>query len=326
LRDFVRLIKEIASTLDFKPGSRGWAYILEQEVGLDKSEFDDAQRLITQCRKDGLLPLDIVGEDIGRTFDNIETVHDPDVNTTATGWVTWFLDLYLTYNPRSFWEYQTCYIQMLVEKADLLALFKGVCEEYRVPIANASGWADVSQRADMMARFKHWEKKGKACVLLYCGDHDPAGVNISTTLFKNIDDLSIAANWDPSNLVIDRFGLNYDFIKSLNLTWIDNLITSGRDGGKPRDLGDPKHPDHEKHYVQSYKELLLGHGESSWTKKCEANALVTRPTSGRDLCRKAIEKYISFDSIKRYRQDLEIKQGEMDRAIVNELRKVITKE
>ena len=76
-----------------------------------------------------------------------------------------------------------------------------------------------------MRRFAHWESRGKKCVLLHCGDHDPGGLHISEFLHSNFADLGRAVRWWPNNLVIDRFGLNADFIRRHRLTWIDNLIT-----------------------------------------------------------------------------------------------------
>ena len=87
-----------------------------------------------------------------------------------------------------------------------------------------------------MHRFEEMEDAGKQCVLLYCGDHDPGGLAISDFLQSNFEDLSDAVGWFPDNLIIDRFGLNYDFIEENNLTWIDNLETSS--GGR---LDDPRH-------------------------------------------------------------------------------------
>ncbi len=130
---------------------------------------------------------------------------------------------------------------MLVEKIDLKSLFAPVVEEFRIPIANSGGWSDLHVRAKMMRRFAHWEARGKQCVLLYCGDFDPGGLQISGFLRKNFADLADAVGWHPDNLIIDRFGLNYDFIQEHNLTWIDNLET-----GSGQRLDDQNHPDHDK--------------------------------------------------------------------------------
>ena len=59
---------------------------------------------------------------------------------------------------------------------------------------------------------------GRQCVLLYCGDHDPGGLQISGLIRSNLADLSGAVGWSPERLTIDRFGLNHDFIEEQGLT------------------------------------------------------------------------------------------------------------
>jgi hypothetical protein len=212
---------------------------------------------------------------------------------------------HLQYRPYSFWWFQpTYYVQMVVEKIDLKSLFGPTCEGLYVPIANSKGWSDLNLRADMMRRFAEADADGKICVLLYCGDHDPVGIRISDSLRKNMKDLAEAVGWDPGDedegrLIIDRFGLNYEFIQDNNLTWIDNLIT-----GTGRDLADPSHEDHWKPHVQNY---LKRYG----ARKVEANALVKRPKQGRDLCREAILKYIDFDAVTAFEEAMEQQRQEV---------------
>ena len=129
-------------------------------------------------------------------------------------------------------------------------------------------------------------------MLLHCGDHDPGGLHISGFLRSNLEDLSGAVGWSPDNLIIDRFGLNADFIEANNLTWIENLETGG--GGR---LDDPDHHDHGKSYVQSYLEQF-------GARKVEANALVVRPQAGRELCRQAILRYVPEAAVEEYKQAL----------------------
>ena len=73
---FANVIKEIASGLDFRPSSRGWCYILEGMHYLTKADFDACFRLINDCRKRGILPLDIACEDEKRQFENLEEITD----------------------------------------------------------------------------------------------------------------------------------------------------------------------------------------------------------------------------------------------------------
>jgi hypothetical protein len=277
--------------LDFKVSSRGWCYILEDH-GLVKGDFDAAQKLINECRKDGNLPLDIVVDDGAREFNNLESIDENDPEGEAEWLVNYVQKAHANYLPFSFWNFQDYYIEMLVEKIDLKSLLAPVCSEFHVPLANARGWSDLNSRAAMMTRFAHWEAEGKRCVLLYFGDFDPAGLHISDCLRSNLADLANAVGWHPGDLIIDRFGLNHDFIVENNLTWIDNLETGSR-----KRLDDPRHPDHRKDYVQDY---LKKYG----VRKVEANALVVRPEAGRDLCRQTILKYVNCDAINNFNEAL----------------------
>jgi len=160
----------------------------------------------------------------------------------------------------------------------------------------------------MMLRFREQEERGKRCVLLYCGDHDPGGLNISSFIRSNFADLSEAVNWSPDDLIIERFGLNLDFIEEQGLTWIDNLETAS--GGR---LDDPKHADHGKDYVQSY----LKHFGA---RKVEANALVVRAEAGRQLCREALAKYVDQEALEAYELELAERRHELRLKIEASLR------
>jgi len=100
--------------------------------------------------------------------------------------------------------------------------------------------------------------------------------------------------------LLEEYGLNADFIRDHGLTWINNLETGS--GGR---LDDPRHPDHGKAYVQDY---LAEFG----ARKVEANALVTRATAGRELCRRAILKYVDDgEAVDDFEAATEAMQSEM---------------
>ena len=165
-----------------------------------------------------------------------------------------------------------------------------------------------------MRRFADWERRGKQCVLLYCGDLDPAGLHISDLIQNNLSDLSPAVGWSPDNLIIDRFGLNYDFIQDNNLTWIDNLETSGKDeNGNARRLDDPEHNDYGKPYVKNYLETY-------GVRKVEANALMSNIAAGRQMCEEAILKYIDRDGIEVYKRQTEGFQRKAEALIIEKLK------
>jgi hypothetical protein len=300
---FCKLILQIRSTMDFAVGSRGWCYILERH-GLRKGDFDAAQKLITEYRKSGDLPLDICAEDASRETIGIERLDANDIPDEVESWVDHLRNhAHEQYVPTSFWDDLDVYVEVGTEKLDLRNLFEPVCKEFHVPVTNFKGWSDMNSRAAMMRRFAEHEAQSRRCVLLLCGDHDPGGLHITEKMRKNLEDLSGAVDWSPDNLVIIRFGLNADFIDEHGLTWIDNLETSS--GGQ---LDDPNHNDHDKSYVQDY---IAEFG----VRKCEANALVVEPEVGRALCHAAILAHVPADSPDRYRRKLARVRRRLQRAL-----------
>jgi hypothetical protein len=211
-------------------------------------------------------------------------VTDESPEEFVRGWIEYVRDDACdSYNPISLWDDSEYYCEMWVEKIDLKSLFSNICKQYTLPLINIRGRTCLNSRAGTMRRFQKRERQGKRCVLLYCGDHDPSGLDISGSIISDIEELSGATGFYPTDLVVDRFGLNANFINRQRLSWTDNLITSSG-----ADLAHKNHPDHYKPYVQSY---LAKFG----ARKVEANALVVRPEAGRRLCLNAIRRYVLDD-------------------------------
>jgi hypothetical protein len=327
LEDFCQQINKLRFTLDFIPSARGWCYYLEGLNVISKGQFDQAQRIINDCRKSGMLPIDICSVDENRSANGVHYY-----SSDGTDFEVWSynkiasikyeidhvvesatLDPASDYYPYDWTDFQNNYVEMMVEKIDLVGIFKPVCKKYGVAISNRRGWGDINSNAALMRRFRDWENKGKHCVLLYCGDHDPGGLFISDLIRKNLSDLSGAVGWSPDEITIDRFGLNYDFIQSHNLTWIDNLETSGKDeDGNPRHLDDENHTDRNKPYVKNYIDTY-------GVRKVEANALMSDIAAGRQLCEEAILKYIDADGIEEYRNKTDEYQSKAEAIIIERL-------
>lgn len=273
LRIFSEYLKTIQRRIGFKISSRGWCYQLETFNLINKGEFDKIQKIINEARKRGFLPLDFVAEEKAREWSGIGHVTKEDPRSYLYRRLRYMKTPSIFHYP-DYWYKEEYYIQMLVEKVDLVTLFSPICKKFHIPIANSVGWSSILQRAEMVARFVEYEDKGHTPVLLYCGDFDPFGLAISQSLRKNIKDLSEGTGWSPKNLIIDRFGLNYEFIMENQISWIDNLISGT--GKKP----DKKNPI-VKEYIEKYGE-----------RKVEANAIVVRPREARLLCYNTIVKYL----------------------------------
>jgi hypothetical protein len=286
LEDFANEILVIDSqrTNPVKYSSRGWCYLLEGLGKIHKGEFDACQKAINDCRKIGLLPIDFVAEDqdITRRFSGIHEASNPTVLLEELKSQVEHLLNNLPSFTTDYWIGEKYYLMMCVEKGDILNLFKPICDEYHVPIVNSKGWAPILLRAHIAALSQKAQERGLIPVLLLFYDHDPAGLKISSTFRKNLEDIEEATGWYPEKIIIDRFGLNKDDIDRYNLTWIENLRTSS--GRESNDYS----------YIQRYGR-----------RKCESNALFKNDETlraGQEICRKAIEKYYGADAKECFKQ------------------------
>jgi len=295
LARFSEELKQMSGRLRMKVSSRGWCYILEGERLINKNNFDLCESVINECRRKGYLPVDFVAEEAARAFSGVEEAESRSIEEYLRDYLKADLNVGRAYKP-DWWEDEKYYIQILVEKIDLKTLFEPICQRYKIPIATAKGWSSILQRAEYARRFAEAEDDGKECVLLYCGDHDPDGLRISEFIRNNLYDIQDVewedgqGGYDPTDLVIDRFGLNYDFIVKYNLTWIDNLIT-----GSGGNLASPGHKNFKLPYVQEYLRTI-------GARKCEANSIMVKRAEGQRLCIDAIEKYLGIGANGRFDQ------------------------
>ena len=293
LKDFADDLISLGRALKKKVSARGWCYLLENLGKITKNEFDIAETYINKCRYQGLIPIDFIEMDKSRAFSHLENLKE-ETQSAEDFLIDRFDSLKNSYSWKKdigFWESQKVYIQMMVEKKDVFNIFYSICDKYHIPIANAKGWSDINSRYELAMRFKEADEMGLKCVLLYFGDHDPAGIMISDTLHKNITDLSEATKWDASKMIIDRFGLNYDFVIAHKLLWIENLITGS---GKPADKS--------KKFIKDY---IAKFGE----RKCEANAVLVVEDESLLLCEATILKYLGKDPLKDWNERIEKEQN-----------------
>lgn len=281
-------IEQMSAETGYKFGPRGWAYYAEGLGLITKGEFNRFEKLLTDMRKDGELDPDVIEPDGSRmateVYDFGAASSAPesyaraavnDIGEQLDQWARAFHEI-------GYWEDLDYYVEMIVEKKDLVQIFKSTADAYHVRITNGKGDTDIHTRLAMLKRFRDHTEAGRRCVLLAIGDHDPKGLHIVDGLKRTF--MSCAnikgLNWYNPEFDVVPVGLTEEQIDTLDLMKIDNLETGGG-----RDLSDNDHPDHYKPYVQDY---LFRFGV--W--KCEANALVGHPAPARALLEDAINRFI----------------------------------
>lgn len=248
-------IEALSAETGYRFGPRGWAYYAEGLGLITKGEFDRFEKLLTDMRKDGELDPDVIEPDASRTATNVgdfDAATAPpeayaraavaDIGEQLRGWAEAF-------HANGYWDDLDFYVEMIVEKKDLVQIFKSTADRYNIRITNGKGDTDIHTRLAMLKRFRDHAEAGRECVLLAVGDHDPKGRHIVEGLKRTI--MSCAnikgLDWDYPEFEVVNVGLNVDQVERLGLMKIDNLETGGG-----RDLSDASHPDHFKPYVQDY--------------------------------------------------------------------------
>lgn len=281
-------IERMSQETGYRFGPRGWAYYAEGLGLITKGEFDRFCQLVTDMRKDGELDPDVIEPDASRMATE---VYDFEASrTTPEDQAQWAIDDIgdnLRHWARSFhevgyWDGLDFYVEMIVEKKDLVQIFRSTADNFNVRITNGKGDTDIHTRLAMLKRFRDHSAEGRQCILLAIGDHDPKGLHIVEGLHRTIMSCCNlrGLDWDCPEFEVVNIGLTEQQIDDLGLMRIENLETGGG-----RDLSDPRHPDHNKPYVQDYISRF-----GVW--KCEANALVGNPREARDLLASAINRFI----------------------------------
>lgn len=211
--------------------------------------------LVSNARQSGLIDWDMI-EDRGRALAIPAHWRDPAQIVRAAA--------------RSFridkWADQPYHVEVMVEKDALSGVLGPVCSELDIGLTANKGYSSSSTMHEAGQRLRYRWIEGKKSVILYLGDHDPSGIDMTRDIEDRLDMYS-GPNEDEDGgplmddeLRIDRLALNWNQVEE----W------------QP-----PKNPAKESDSrFQSYAQEF---GESSW----ELDAI--NPTTLADLVRDAVE-------------------------------------
>jgi hypothetical protein len=282
------VIERMSIETGYKFGPRGWAYYAEGLGLITKGEFNRFEKLLTDMRKAGELDPDVIEPDVSRIATTVDDFEETGIS--IEGYAQYAVDQIgpeledwaRSFHELGYWDNLDFYVEMIVEKKDLLQIFGDEANRLRIRITNGKGDTDIHSRLAILKRFKEHSEEGRTCILLAIGDHDPKGLHIVDGLKKTL--MSCVnlkgLDWDCPEFDVVNIGLTEDQIEELDLMKIPNLETGG---GK--DLSSPNHKDHHKPYVQDYIDRF-----GVW--KCEANSLVSKPDEAVLLFRNAVEEYV----------------------------------
>lgn len=108
------------------------------------------------------------------------------------------------------WEGQPRYVEVMVEKQALEGVLEPVCQELHVPFTANKGYSSSSALYEAGKRLHTEHLNGRECVVIYLGDHDPSGIDMTRDVR---DRLELFAG---TEVRVERIALNMEQIEELN--------------------------------------------------------------------------------------------------------------
>lgn len=178
-----------------------YQFVTRNWLANNAANYDRLASVVSDGRLAGLIDWDAIA-DRGRV--TYEPPTFPDIAS--------FLQKLNQQYRRSKWKQQGAHVEVMVEKQALEGVLAPVCAEWEVPFTANKGYGSSSL---MYARGKYLqsmrELEGKEVHVIYLGDHDPSGLDMS----RDIEDrLCLFSN---GFVKVHRIALNIDQVETWDL-------------------------------------------------------------------------------------------------------------
>ena len=114
------------------------------------------------------------------------------------------------------WKDQPCYVEVMVEKQALEGVLIPVCQELDVPFTANKGYSSSSALYEAGQRMDEKLRDEKEVIVIYLGDHDPSGIDMSRDVEDRLRLFTRHNDGDTKAVSVDRIALNMDQIQKLN--------------------------------------------------------------------------------------------------------------
>lgn len=142
---------------------------------------------------------------------------------------------------RSRWETQNSYIEVWCEKDAVSNIIYPVCEKWDVTFMANRGYSSQSAMYRAGQRFEDAHFRGKELGLIYLGDHDPSGIDMSRDIQERMDlFLGYRELIAEAYIVleVDRIALNMDQVQKYQPPENPAKVTDSRFDNYVADYGD----------------------------------------------------------------------------------------
>lgn len=107
------------------------------------------------------------------------------------------------------WARQPNRLEVWVEKDALIGVIEVPCQRLDIPYFAARGYASVSEMWEAGRRLQKWRDRGQTPIILYLGDHDPSGMDMTRDVTDRLDLFA-------GGISVDRLALNWNQVEQYN--------------------------------------------------------------------------------------------------------------
>jgi hypothetical protein len=213
--DTINGILENYEAQGFDLSLRQLYYQLVAKALIENTEksYKNIGKLVNDARMAGLIDWEMI-KDRGR-----EMTKNPHWDNTRD-----FIESVAPQFRFNLWRDQDVYVEVMVEKQALEGVLEPVCRTLDVPFTANKGYSSQSAMYEASKRFLAAAEAGKECHVVYLGDHDPSGIDMSRDVEERLD-LFVKTSMDrcdeigpnePSAVLMKRVALNMNQVRELN--------------------------------------------------------------------------------------------------------------
>jgi hypothetical protein len=183
--------------------------------------YKNVGNLVSDARMAGLIDWNII-KDRGR-----EMISNPHWDSPSQ-----ILQSCATQYRVDRWGNQPCYVEVMVEKQALEGVLIPVCSEWDIPFTANKGYSSSSAMYEASKRFLERAQEGKELYILYLGDHDPSGIDMTRDVDDRLElflNTSMGLHANEGRLIsVKRLALNMNQVEELNPPENPAKITDSR--------------------------------------------------------------------------------------------------
>jgi len=156
-----------------------YALVSRKVIAKTEKEYQVLCQRLSTWRKAGLIPYNV--------FADGTRVHlsDPSISSSLDEALRNTASVY----RKNYWIEQPLYVEVWLEKDAISGVLYHEAAKLGVPVFVCRGFASLSALHQCAQEFREQERRGKRCLVLYFGDHDPSGVAIDKNARESMRDL-----------------------------------------------------------------------------------------------------------------------------------------